>query len=95
MKYDDPNKLHTLLYDAIVAMKQLNPDVARKLATLDQQLKNNESIHIVSSKITVVLSNYLMTHKYKAPKSVIELQQYVEKIAQVYNGKFSPIMWFQ
>lgn len=70
--------------------KKQDTETARQLACFDQKIKNG-----ANEQIVVILSDYLISHKYKAPKSVIELQKYVAKIAQVYNRKFSPIMWFQ
>lgn len=94
MKYNK-DKLHQLLYNAIAVMKYQDTNTAIKLAQLDQQVIKGNNKEITSAKIANILSTYLMVNRYKAPKSVIDLQQYVEKIAQVYNGNFSPIMWFQ
>ena len=92
---DNTSKLHQLLYTAIVDMKKQDTETTRQLTCFDQKIKSGANEQIVSSKIAMILSDYLISHKYKAPKSVIELQKYVVKIAQVYNGKFRPIMWFQ
>lgn len=89
------DKLRQLLKNVIIDTKNQDSDFARKLAYCDQRIKKGSNESIECLKISEYISIYLMTHHYKAPKSVIELQTFVSKISQEYRGEISPIMWFQ
>lgn len=95
MKLNDKTKLQQLLKNAIIDLKYQDADLAQKLAISDQKIRKGCNAQIECSKISTLISMYLMTHHYHAPKSLIQLQAFVSKIAQDYWGKISPIMWFQ
>lgn len=95
MNDDKKNKLRQLLRKAIIDTKSENTEFARKLAYCDQRIKNGCNENIECSKISRNISIFLVTHHYRAPKSVMELQSFVSKISQEYRGEISPIMWFQ
>ena len=92
--HTDKQKLHQALRLAISDLKELDVDLARKLAQIDRHLDKDAGVGLTCTQVAHLISSYLMTHEYRAPASVIKLQQIAERTAQVYWGKFDPLMWF-
>ena len=92
--HTDKQKLKQALCLAISDLKEADVDLTRGLARIDRRLDKGAGIGWACTQIAHLISNYLITHEYQAPASVIELQQFAERTAQVYRGKFNPLMWF-
>lgn len=56
-----------------------------------KDLSNNKDIKITGVKLNGVLSRYLLTHEYKAPKTVIDLAQELQKYDANRWGHVNPI----
>lgn len=54
---------------------------------------NEENIAAVCYKLSTINSEYLATHNFKLPESIIELQQFVTKESQKYRGWASIGIW--
>lgn len=92
--HTDKQKLRQALRLAISDLKKVDAALARDLVQVDHRLTEGAGIGLACTQIAHLISDYLMTHEYQAPASVIELQQFAERTAQVYRGKFNPLMWF-
>lgn len=92
--HTDKQKLKQTLCLAISDLKEADVDLARELARIDRRLDKGAGIGWACTQVAHLISTYLMTHEYRAPASVIKLQQIAERTAQVYWGKFDPLMWF-
>lgn len=68
---------------------ECNPELK---VILDQLIKNinaNQSLPELSVKFDNQMSTYLLTHKFKAPNSVLKLQEKLKKYAEEYHGGIS------
>ncbi|HIY93193.1 bacteriocin immunity protein [Companilactobacillus sp. HBUAS56275] len=56
-----------------------------------KELNEDQNITIISGNLSGEINRYLLTHDYKAPKSVVDLGQKLQKYAANRWGHVNPI----
>lgn len=66
-----------------------DPELNEIVDRLIQNIKKDESLPEISVKFDNNMSMYLLTHSFKAPDSMIKLQEQLKKYAEQYHGGIS------
>ncbi|WP_195971000.1 bacteriocin immunity protein [Clostridium thermobutyricum] len=84
------NKLQLTLDDYEV---KENQELTTILITYKNKLENGDEYNFVCTKLTNTITNYLLTHKFKAPKSVLDLYNSLENKTSKYRGLSAITNW--
>lgn len=72
---------------------QNDPELSRMLLTAAKSLQNGKEHKLVCMKLSNGISNYLFTHKFKAPDVLNALYNDIIKEAESYRGTASIGIW--
>ena len=85
------NELKDVLNDSEV---KNNQDLTNILIPFKIKLEHDEEYNLICTKLSNAITLYLITNKFKAPKSVLNLHNNVGNVSSKYRGFPSFINWF-
>ena len=85
------NELKDVLNDVEV---KNNQDLTNVLIPFKIKLEHDEEYNLICAKLSNAITLYLITNKFKAPKSVLNLNNNIANVSSKYRGFTSFINWF-
>ncbi|AUI71977.1 hypothetical protein COSHB9_16380 [Companilactobacillus alimentarius] len=73
---------------------QNNGELTKILRNAQFKLNKGDAENIVATKLESAISTYTFTHGLKAPKSIVELSNFLQNDANKYKGFMSILTWF-
>ncbi|WP_334340853.1 bacteriocin immunity protein [Companilactobacillus sp. HBUAS56275] len=73
---------------------QNDGELTEILRNAQSKLDKGNAENIVATKLEHSISTYTLTHNLKAPKSIVELSQFLQNDANKYKGFMSILTWF-